>query len=87
MTDNGKFIDVNGLNMFYIDYGEGSPLILLHGALGTANVRWKKPIKLLSQHFRIIAPDSRGHGRTNNPTGKLSYKLMCEDIVALVHAL
>ena len=65
--------------MFYIEYGEGYPLILLHGALGTANVRWKKPIKLLSQHFRIIAPDNRGHGRTNNPTGEFSYKLMCED--------
>jgi pimeloyl-ACP methyl ester carboxylesterase len=87
VTEIGQFIDVNGLNMYYTDYGDGYPLILLHGALGTANIRWKKPIEVLSQHFRIIAPDNRGHGMTNNPTGEFSYELMCEDIVALVQAL
>ena len=44
-------------------------------------------IPVLSQHFRIIAPDNRGRGKTENPLGKLSYKLLAEDIVELCNNL
>jgi len=35
-----KYIKVNGLNMFYIEKGEGQPLIFLHGGITTAEVNW-----------------------------------------------
>ena len=83
----GHFIDVNGLHMYYEDRGEGTPLILLHGGLGTAELGWAELREVFSRHFRVIAPDCRGSGRTNNPQKILNYALMADDIVALVKAL
>ncbi len=82
-----NYIEVNDLNMFYIEKGKGLPLILLHGGITTAEANWSKQIEFFSNHFRVIALDSRGHGRTDNPTGEFSYKLMADDIVALIQAL
>lgn len=80
----GDYININGLRMYYLDHGEGPPLILIHGGTGTARLNWEKHIPILSKHFRIIAPCSRGHGRTNNPPGEFSYQLMAEDVVELI---
>ncbi len=43
--------------------------------------------KEASRYFRVIMPDSRGHGLTNNPQGTFSYDLMTEDMAAFVKAL
>lgn len=73
--------------MHYIDEGEGIPLILLHGGTGTAEFNWKEHIPILKNYFRVIAPDIRGHGKTDNPKQKFSYKLMAEDIFELIRGL
>lgn len=84
----GKYVEVNGLKMYYEEYGSGYPLLLIHGGIATIRVMgWTKQIPYFAKYFKIIAPDSRGHGRTNNPTKKFSYKLMAEDMVALIDAL
>jgi len=83
----GNYIEVNGINMFYIEKGKGHPLILLHGGISVAEDNWKNQLDFFSQHFRVIAPDSRGHGRTDNPTEEFSYRLMANDIAALIQAL
>jgi pimeloyl-ACP methyl ester carboxylesterase len=44
-------------------------------------------IPVFSKHFRVIAPDSRGHGKTDNPSGNLSYRLMADDMAAFMDAL
>lgn len=81
-----KYVAANGLNIHYAEYGIGAPLILLHG--GTANMQsWDGHIPTFSQHFRVIAVDSRAHGKTNNPTGELSYRLMADDLAAFIQAL
>lgn len=82
----GNFIAANGLNIFYKEFGEDHPLILLHGATDTHKL-WNPHLKKLSKHFRIITPDSRGHGRTLNPTRRLSYQLMADDLAGLVREL
>ena len=87
LPEFGHYIDVNGLQMYYEDRGKGTSLILLHGGLGTAELGWAELREVFSQHFRVIAPDSRGLGRTNNPQNILNYALMAEDIVALARAL
>ena len=86
MSEN-KYVEANGLNMFYIEKGKGQPLILLHGGIGTAEFNWSKQIEFFSKDFRVLAIDSRGHGRTDNPTGEFSYKLMADDVAALIKAL
>lgn len=79
-------IMANGLKIHYAEQGQGQPLILLHG--GTANWQmWQAHMPLLAQHFRVLAMDSRGHGKTENPSGALSYRVMAEDVVAFAQAL
>lgn len=85
-TRNEKYISANGLNIRYEEYGTGHPLLLLHG--GTANLEsWQAQIPLFAQHFRVITPDTRGHGKTENPTGTLSYRVLADDMAAFIEAL
>jgi pimeloyl-ACP methyl ester carboxylesterase len=82
----GHFVQANGLNIYYEEYGSGIPLLLLHGGTVTSNM-WRPFLSSLLPHFRVITPDSRGHGKTNNPSGELSYSLMADDVVAFMQAL
>jgi pimeloyl-ACP methyl ester carboxylesterase len=82
----GHFVQVNGLDMYYDDYGTGRQLILLHGGTSTCQT-WQPYLPIFVPHFRVITPDSRAHGKSNNPTGMLSYHLMADDIAAFIQAL
>jgi pimeloyl-ACP methyl ester carboxylesterase len=82
----GHYVQANGLNMYYEEYGSGKPLILLHGGTVTSQM-WQPFLPSFVPHFRVITPDSRAHGKTNNPNGELSYHLMADDIVAFIQAL
>jgi pimeloyl-ACP methyl ester carboxylesterase len=82
----GHYIKANELNMYYQESGSGKPLILLHGGTVSSNM-WLPFLPAFVLYFRVIAPDSRGHGKTNNPSGKLSYHLMADDIAAFIKAL
>lgn len=86
MVPAGTYIEANELKIYYETYGEGEPLLLVHG--GTATGRsWASHLPAFAEHFRVFTPDSRGHGRTDNPTVELGYRLMADDVAALVGAL
>ena len=85
-TTNGQFLKVNDLTMYYEEYGAGEPVVLLHAAFVSSS-SWAISIPTFSKHFRVIAPDSRAHGRTDNPAGKLSYAMMADDSAAFIEAL
>src|SRR3712207_5094525 len=86
MTPAGTYIEVNGLTVYYEVCGEGEPLLLLHG--GTATCRsLASHLPAFTEHFRVFCPDSRGHGRTDNPAGELGYRAMADDVAALIEAL
>src|SRR5918999_6238682 len=81
-----KYIEANGIRVYYEAHGEGEPLLLVHG--GTATSRsWAAHLPAFTEHFRVFAPDSRGHGRTDNPAGELDYRVMADDLAALIAAL
>ena len=82
-----KYVIANGINTYYLEQGEGYPIILLYGGLSTARINWGNMIPKLSKNFRVIAPNYRGHGKTDNPTGKFSYRLMADDIAKLITVL
>lgn len=86
LSQQGQYVQANGLNIYYEEYGNGQPLILLHGGTDTSQM-WQPFLATFVPHFRVIAPDSRAHGRTDNPNGELSYRLMADDVVALIQAL
>jgi pimeloyl-ACP methyl ester carboxylesterase len=82
----GHYVEANGLRMHYEDEGAGEPLVLLHGGTDTSHA-WRAVVPLLSTRYRIVRPDSRGHGRTDNPAGRLGYAQMAEDVAAFISAL
>lgn len=82
----GYYIQANGLNIYYEEQGQGRPLLLIHGGILTG-ASWKPYVAALAEHYRVITPDSRGHGRTANPTGEMSFRVMADDVAALIRAL
>jgi len=82
----GNFANVNGLKMYYEEYGTGYPLLLIHGGISSIQM-WEKQLSDFSQHFRVIAVDCRGQGKTNNPEGVFHYKLMADDFAAFIQEL
>ena len=82
----GTYVEANGLRVYYEVHGEGEPLLLIHG--GTATSRsWASHLPAFAKHFQVFAPDSRGHGMTDNPTGEFGYRAMADDVAALIGAL
>jgi pimeloyl-ACP methyl ester carboxylesterase len=80
-------VQVGDLAISYSETGNGLPLILLHGGLATAAMSWNTATPLLAPHFRVLAPDSRGQGETNNPADHLDYGQMADDVVAFAKAV
>ena len=54
---------VNDIQMYYAVYGEGEPVLLIHGGLGNADV-WGFQVPALAESHKVIVADSRGHGRS-----------------------
>jgi pimeloyl-ACP methyl ester carboxylesterase len=82
----GRYIQANGVDIYYEEHGQGKPLLLIHGGTLTAQ-SWQPYLAAFAEHYRVITPDSRGHGRTANPKGTMSYRLLADDMAALVQAL
>lgn len=82
---NGKYISINSTRIYYEEYGKGAPLLLLHGGFGSIN-DFQKVIPELSRHFRVIAPDSPGHGRSGQ-ADSLSYQLLSSYFSKMIDAL
>ena len=80
------YAPVNDIEMYYAVYGAGEPLILLHGGLGHSDV-WGAQIPALAERFKVIAADSRGHGRSTRSPQPYSYALMASDVLALMDHL
>jgi pimeloyl-ACP methyl ester carboxylesterase len=60
--------------------------VLVHGGLGSS-VEWSPVTLLLAGQFRVITPDSRGHGRSTSPSEQLSYPTLADDLAAMIAAL
>jgi pimeloyl-ACP methyl ester carboxylesterase len=75
---------VNGVDLYYEVSGTGLPLVLAHGYCTSINL-WQHQLPLLTQRYRVIAYDARGHGLSSAPAGKEHYTL--DHLVADIHAL
>jgi 3-oxoadipate enol-lactonase len=84
------FFEHDGCSLHYEEYGEehghGSPLLLVHG-LGSSCQDWEYQIPALSAHYRVIAMDVRGHGRSDKPKERYSIPGFAADIEALIEHL
>jgi pimeloyl-ACP methyl ester carboxylesterase len=80
---NGRYADVNGINLYYEIHGSGKPLVLLHGGLGAIEM-FGPNLPALAKGRQVIAVDLQGHGRTADIDRPLSIPLMADDIAALI---
>jgi pimeloyl-ACP methyl ester carboxylesterase len=78
--------DVNGLQLFYGDNGEGTTLLLLHGFTGSGG-DWQHVFASALPGYRAIVPDLRGHGRSTNPSGVFRFADVARDLFALLDRL
>jgi pimeloyl-ACP methyl ester carboxylesterase len=82
----GHFAEVNGIRMYYETYGQGQPLLVIHGN-GQSIAAMHFQIEHFAPHYRVIAADTRGHGKSGLGTDHLNYEQMMEDYNALLDSL
>jgi pimeloyl-ACP methyl ester carboxylesterase len=81
-------IDANGLRIGYDVWGEGPPLVLLHGATGSGRDHFAAQRPVLEPSFRCYLPDARGHGTTYwDATEPLATEDLVADLAGFVDAL
>ncbi|MET0570713.1 MAG: alpha/beta fold hydrolase [Pedobacter agri] len=86
-NNNGKRIKIADGEIYYEIYGKGRPLILLHGNSESIS-SFRNQIGPLSEHYQIIAMDTRGHGNsTNRNKASYSYRLFADDLKAVMDSI
>jgi pimeloyl-ACP methyl ester carboxylesterase len=86
MSPEERTVHINEADLFYRIRGDGPPLLLLHGYLGSSAM-WDPYLDELARHFRLIVPDLRGHGRSTNPLSEFTHRQAALDIYALLDSL
>jgi len=77
---NSGYAPVNGIRVYYEVYGEGRPLVLLHGAFYTIDMNWGQLIPELSKTRKVIAIEMQGHGHTPFSDRQLSITNLASDV-------
>lgn len=78
---------VNGLNMYYEIYGQGDPIVLIHGGGSTIQTSFEKIIPLFAKNRKVIAVELQAHGRTNDRNQDSSFEQDADDVFALLRNL
>ncbi len=85
---NGSgFVPVNGIKVYYETYGQGKPVILLHGAFMTIEANWGQLIPQLSKTRKVIAIELQGHGHSPFSDRKLSHVTLASDVAGVMDYL
>jgi pimeloyl-ACP methyl ester carboxylesterase len=80
------YVDVNGINLYHEIYGEGEPLVLIHGGLTTIG-EMRGWVESLATTRQVIAVEMQGHGRTADTDRPMAFATMADDIAALLDYL
>jgi pimeloyl-ACP methyl ester carboxylesterase len=78
--------NINGISIYYETYGQGPPVLVLHGGLGFLESMHYFISALAPTHL-VIAVDSRAQGRSSDSAAPLSYALMGDDMIKLMDSL
>jgi pimeloyl-ACP methyl ester carboxylesterase len=81
-----SYADVNGISLYYAEYGSGPPLILLHGGLGMGEM-YAPVLPLLARERRVITVDLQAHGHTADVGRPLRFQTLADDVAGLIEWL
>ena len=82
----GKYYDIRGIKMYCEVYGQGQPVLLTHGNGGSISA-FSKTIPYFAKKYKVIAVDSRAHGKSTDTRDSLSFEMMADDLSALLDAM
>jgi pimeloyl-ACP methyl ester carboxylesterase len=82
----GRYLDTRGVRLYYEQYGSGEPLLFIHGNGGSMD-NFGNNIPYFSQHYHVIAVDSRAHGNSHDAADSLTFEQMADDFNALLDSL
>lgn len=82
----GKYADIRGFKMYYEVYGNGEPMLFIHGNGGSIK-RFLYQIPYFAKNHQVIIADSRAQGKSVDPTDSLSYEMMTDDLNGLLDQL
>ncbi len=82
----GHYLNTRGIRLYYESYGQGEPVLLLHGNGGSIS-NMSNQIPYFSAHYRVIAIDTRAHGKSQDPGDSLSFEMIVDDFAALCDSL
>ncbi|HEX2907614.1 MAG TPA: alpha/beta hydrolase [Phototrophicaceae bacterium] len=77
---------INGIRLAYEIYGQGEPLLLIHGAI-VSHLEWRPQLEALGKAFQLIMPDVRGHGESGSSSEPYSIQQFAEDLFGLLETL
>jgi pimeloyl-ACP methyl ester carboxylesterase len=83
----GKFAEVNDIQLYYEVYGEGHPLVILHGNGGSIQDAAAHYEYFIENNYKVIAVDSRAQGKSGDSEVELTYDLLASDINGLLDQL
>jgi len=81
----GQYVMTGNVRSYYEEHGEGEPLLLMHGGASTIEI-FAGLTPELANRYKVILPERRGHGRTADVEGPISYDLMAQDTIAFMEA-
>jgi len=87
LTSKNGYSKVNGIKMYYEIYGQGKPLVLIHGGGSTIQTTFGRVIPMLAKHRKIIAVELQAHGRTSDRGKDSSFEQDADDVAALLKNL
>ena len=86
-SNNGRWITINNKKIYFEEYGHGTPLLLLSGGGLSRSIKdFEKCIPELAKHYRVIAPDTPGQGRSEQ-ADSLSYPVLLEFMSQFIDSL
>jgi pimeloyl-ACP methyl ester carboxylesterase len=85
-TDSG-YVDVDGVHMYFETYGDGTPLVLLHGGMLSIDLNFAGLIPTLARKHRVIGVEMQGHGRTADSGREITPAALASDVVGLLDHL
>jgi 3-oxoadipate enol-lactonase len=81
----GRVVEAGGTGLFVTEAGKGRPVLFLHG-LGWSHALWHRQVETLSDRYRVLAGDMRGHGRSAKPPGPYTMDALAEDWLRVLDA-
>lgn len=81
------YSEINGIRMYYEIYGEGKPMVLIHGGGSTIQTSFGRIIPLLASNRQLICVELQAHGRTGDRNTAISFEQDADDVFSLLKNL